>query len=92
LGGPRVWDHWEDLGIGGRITLRSMGWTGFSWLRIGSNGGLLWTQWWTFSFHKESRIFLDKLSDNQLFKQYSAPWSEWVSKYIIVLSVNICTS
>jgi hypothetical protein len=37
LGGPKVRDHWEDLGVGGRITLsltlgrqRSMGRTGFS--------------------------------------------------------------
>jgi hypothetical protein len=22
LGGPKVRDHWEDLGVGGRITLR----------------------------------------------------------------------
>jgi hypothetical protein len=22
LGGPKVRDHWEDLGLGGRITLR----------------------------------------------------------------------
>jgi hypothetical protein len=49
LGGPRVeTTHWEDLGIGERITSSwtlgrygSMGRTGFSWLRIGSNGGLL---------------------------------------------------
>jgi hypothetical protein len=48
LGGPKARDHWEDLGIGGRITLiwtlgrwRSMGRTGFIWLRIGSSGGLL---------------------------------------------------
>jgi hypothetical protein len=48
LGGPKVRDHWEDLGVGGRITLRwtlgkegSMGQTRFGWLRIGSNGGLL---------------------------------------------------
>jgi hypothetical protein len=47
LGGPKVRDHWEDLGVGGRITLRwtlgrygSMGRTGFSWLGIGSSGGL----------------------------------------------------
>jgi hypothetical protein len=42
--------------------------TGFSWLGIGSSGGLLWTRWWTFGFHKESRILFDRLSDNQLFK------------------------
>jgi hypothetical protein len=51
LGSPKVRDHWEDLGVGGRITLRltlekqgSMGITGFSWLRIGSIGGLLRTR------------------------------------------------
>jgi hypothetical protein len=48
LGGPKARDHWEDLGVGGRIILRwtlgrqgSMGRTGFVWLRIGSSGGLL---------------------------------------------------
>jgi hypothetical protein len=44
LGGPKVRDHWEDLGVGGRITFGrqgSMGRTGFGWLRIGSNGMLL---------------------------------------------------
>jgi len=47
LGGPKARDHCEDLGVGGRITLRwtlgrlrSMGRTGFSWLRIGSSGEL----------------------------------------------------
>jgi hypothetical protein len=33
--------HWEDLGVDGRITLRSMGRTGFDWLRKGSSGGIL---------------------------------------------------
>jgi hypothetical protein len=48
LGGPKAIDHSEDLGVGGRITLRqtlgrkgSMGRTGFGCLRIGSSGGLL---------------------------------------------------
>jgi hypothetical protein len=48
LGGPKVRDHWKDVGVGGRITLRwtlgrygSMGRTGFGWLRIGSDDGLL---------------------------------------------------
>jgi hypothetical protein len=35
-----------------------MGQTGFSWLRIGSSGGLLWTWWWTFRFHKKVGYFL----------------------------------
>jgi hypothetical protein len=48
LGGPNVGDDREDPGVVGRITLSwtlgrygSMGQTGFSWLRIGSIGGLL---------------------------------------------------
>jgi hypothetical protein len=48
LGGPKARDHLEDLGVGGRITLEwtlgrqeSMGRNGFSWLQIGSSGGLV---------------------------------------------------
>jgi hypothetical protein len=48
LGGPKVRNQWEDLGVGGRITLRwtlgrqgSMGRTEFGWLRIGSSGRFL---------------------------------------------------
>jgi len=48
LGGSKRRGHWEDLGVGERITLRwilgrqgSMGQTGFGWLRIGSTGGLV---------------------------------------------------
>jgi hypothetical protein len=29
-----------------------MVWTGFIWLRIETDGGLLWTRQWTFEFHK----------------------------------------
>jgi hypothetical protein len=29
-----------------------MVWIGLIWLRIGTSGGLLWTQYWTFGFHK----------------------------------------
>jgi hypothetical protein len=48
LGDPKGRDHWEDLGVGGWITLRwilgrqgPMGQTEFGWVRIGSGGGLL---------------------------------------------------
>jgi hypothetical protein len=27
-------------------------WNGLFWLRIGTSGGLLWTRWWAFGFHK----------------------------------------
>jgi hypothetical protein len=29
-----------------------MGWYGLMWLRIGTSGGILWTRYWTFGFHK----------------------------------------
>jgi hypothetical protein len=45
-----------------------MGWNGFSWLRRGSSGRLLGTRQWNFGFHKESTMFFDGLSDNQLLK------------------------
>jgi hypothetical protein len=48
LGGPKGRDHWQDLGVGGKITLRwtlgrqgSIGRTGFGWLRVGSGSWLL---------------------------------------------------
>jgi hypothetical protein len=48
LGGSKGRDHWEDLVIGGMITLRrtlgkqgSVGRTGFGWLRIGFSGWFL---------------------------------------------------
>jgi hypothetical protein len=51
VGKPKVRAHWEDLGVGGRITLSwtsgrqgSMGRTGFGWLGIGPSRGLLWTR------------------------------------------------
>jgi hypothetical protein len=47
--------RWEDIWMilekqGGKV------WTGFNWLRIGSNGILFWTWWSTFRFHKRHRI------------------------------------
>jgi hypothetical protein len=28
-------------------------WSGFTWLRIGTVGGLLWMWWWTFGFWRQ---------------------------------------
>jgi hypothetical protein len=48
LVGLKARDHWEDLDVCGRITLKwtlgrqgSIGQTGFIWLRIQSSGGLM---------------------------------------------------
>jgi hypothetical protein len=48
LGSPKVRDHYEDLGVDGKIILRwtlrrqgSIGRAGIDWLRIGFSGGLL---------------------------------------------------
>jgi hypothetical protein len=48
LGRPRC--RWEDEI---RMDLRRIGWgvwSRFTWLRIGTDGGISWTQWWTFGF------------------------------------------
>jgi hypothetical protein len=48
LGRPRR--RWED---GIKMDLEEIGWgvwSGFTWLRIGTVGGLLWMRWWTFVF------------------------------------------
>jgi hypothetical protein len=36
------------------VDLREIGWSGVDWiwLRIGTSGGLLWTRYWAFGFHK----------------------------------------
>jgi hypothetical protein len=48
LGGPKGRDHWEDVGVGGSVTLRwtlgrqgSMDLTEFDWLGTESSGELL---------------------------------------------------
>ena len=58
-GNLRKRDHLEDTGVDGKIILRwifrkwDVGvWTGPSWLNIGTVGGHLRMQKWTFGFHK----------------------------------------
>jgi hypothetical protein len=48
VGKPEGSNHYEDLGVGGRILLEwilerwdGVVWTGFIWLIIGTSGGLL---------------------------------------------------
>jgi hypothetical protein len=55
-------------------------WIGLIWLRIGTSGGLLWTRWWTFEFHKMLRIswMAAQLAASQ--KGLSS-MSEWGSEY-----------
>jgi hypothetical protein len=45
-------DKWVDGRMGSTWTLgRLVGvWSEFTWLRIGTVGGLLWMRWWTFGF------------------------------------------
>jgi hypothetical protein len=51
LGRPRR--RWEDgirMDLGDWLGLGGGGWIGFSWLRMGTGGGLLWVRWWTLGF------------------------------------------
>jgi hypothetical protein len=57
VGKPEWKNQLKDQGVDGRMgskwTLgRSVGgvWSGFTWLRVGTVGGLLWMRWWTFGF------------------------------------------
>jgi hypothetical protein len=64
-----------------------MGRTGFSWLRIGSSGGLVRTQSWTLGFHKKAGYILTSwvtisFSINILHHGVS----EWVSVATVMVS------
>jgi hypothetical protein len=57
VGKPEGKDHLKDQGVDGRMGSkwtwgRLVGgvWSGFTCLRIGTVGGLLWMRWWTFGF------------------------------------------
>jgi hypothetical protein len=81
LGGPKTKNHWKDLDVGEdniKMDLREIGIDGANWIRLAQDR----IQWRTFVNTvlnlrvPYERIFFDKLSDNQLFKQYPAPWSK----------------
>jgi hypothetical protein len=61
-----------------RLDLREIGWDGVDWigliwLRIRTSGGLLWTRYWIFGFHKMLEV-LEWLHNWRLLKKGSAPW------------------
>jgi hypothetical protein len=58
---PRL--RWQD---GVKIDLRQIGWgvrSGFTWLRIGTVGGLLWMRWWTFGFWRHGVSYTNQVPD-----------------------------
>jgi hypothetical protein len=74
LGRPR--HRWED---NIKLDLREIGIDGENWMQLAQDR----FQWraflntmMNFLFHKESRMFFDKLSDYQVFKECAAPWSK----------------
>jgi hypothetical protein len=83
LGRPRR--RWED---NFEMGLRKIGIDGVDWIRLAQGR----VQWRAFVrtvinllFSQRRQAVFDKLSDNQLFKQYPAPWcklSQQVSQYI----------
>jgi hypothetical protein len=55
----------EDQGVDGRMVSKwTLGrlvggvWSGFTWLKIGIVGGLLWMRWWTFGFWRRGVSWL----------------------------------
>jgi hypothetical protein len=53
------------------MDLREIGrvWSGFTWLRIGMAGGLLWMRWWTFGFWRHG-FCLSKTSYTHVLNAY----------------------
>jgi hypothetical protein len=80
---PKEGDHMEDQGVDGRMVSKwTLGkltggvWSGFTWLRIGTVGGLLWMRWWTFGFwrHGVSReSFRSRMCVLNCHKFYEPP-------------------
>jgi hypothetical protein len=73
LGRPRR--KWED---NIKMDPREIGIVGENWIQVAQDI----VEWrasvitvLNLGFHKESRLFFDKLSDYQLFKEYLASWS-----------------
>ena len=84
LGRPRC--RWDDnLAVG--LKWDGMTWTRFIWLTVGTSGGLLWTQWWNFRFHKiygisflaENLLTSEEFCYMEFFKQWCLVKPGWVT-------------
>jgi hypothetical protein len=56
-------------------------WSGFTWLRIGIFGGLLWMRWWSFRFW-HGRVSLVSHTLEILFYSYSTRISAFIVWFI----------
>jgi hypothetical protein len=74
-----------------------MVWTGLVWLRIGTSGGFLWTQWWTFGFHKIQGISWadaqlatsqEELSSMRVWNEGCRKWPDLISGTTATYSVR----
>jgi hypothetical protein len=61
------------------MDLREIGIDGANWNQLAQDR----VRWWAYvttvmnlQVHKERRLFIDKLGNNRLFKEYPAPWSK----------------
>jgi hypothetical protein len=68
----RARSRWDDS-----IETDGTGWTRLTWPTIRTGGGLLWTRWWTFRFHKMREIswLAERRYTNAVFiAHYTRKW------------------
>jgi hypothetical protein len=72
---------WEDNIKVGLTEMCCDVWSGISWFRIGTRGGLLWSRLWTFCLLK-GQACLDQLIDPCLLKKAPHSWNSlpWLSR------------
>jgi hypothetical protein len=91
----------KDQRVDGRMgsiwTLRRLArgvWSGFTWLRIGTVGGLLWMRWWTFGFWRHGVKLVHEHDFQHIYTPHDATLPERVvwkfyyyncNKYLIQL-------